>query len=105
MSYKITGDPITFQPDVKGGWGILPDQLTEDIGSKLYERGLPILKLGSNIILQITHAESEWKSSQIDNCTVPSQQWRFNALDKDGTSIPLRVDTSLASAANGSQVR
>jgi len=82
MSYKITGDPDTFQPEVKGGWGICPEQLTKDIGSQLYWRGLPILKLGSNIILQITHAESEWKSRQIDNCTVPSQQWRFNAVEK-----------------------
>ena len=73
MSYKITGDPDTFQPEVKGGWGICPEQLTKDIGSQLY-------------------SESEWKSSQIDNCTVPSQQWRFNAVDKDGTFVPLRVD-------------
>ncbi|KAL7527143.1 hypothetical protein ACHAXR_001827 [Thalassiosira sp. AJA248-18] len=100
LSYKITGNPDKFQPEVKGGWGSSPEDLTKDIGGQLYDRALPILKLGSNIMLQITHAESEWKSNQIDNSTVPSQQWRFNAVDGDGTSIPLRVDTTLTSAAN-----
>ncbi|KAL7535206.1 hypothetical protein ACHAXR_006338, partial [Thalassiosira sp. AJA248-18] len=85
LSYKITGNPDKFkEPEVKGGWGPSPEDLTKDIGGQLYDRALPILKLGSNIMLQITHAESEWKSNQMDNSTVPSQQ----------------VDTTLTSAAN-----
>ena len=99
-SYKITGDPEIYQPSIEGGWGATPNQLTKEIGECLYDKGLPILQTGSNILLQITHAEFEWKSNQIDNCTVWCRQWKFSAVDGDGTAIPLRVDSTLNSAAN-----
>ncbi|KAL7545105.1 hypothetical protein ACHAWF_008472 [Thalassiosira exigua] len=100
LSYKITGDPKTFKPQDKGGWGAETNALTKDIGASLFAQTVPDLSGGSNVILQITHSESEWVKRTIDNSTVLWQRWKFTAVDGDGTSILLRVDSTLSSAAN-----
>jgi len=101
LCYEITGDPKKFPVPMKeGGWGVALTELTKDIGNSLFDRGLPLLQECSDIVLQITHSQCDWKPTTIDNCTVKSPNWRFSAIDADGTSIPLRVDSSLHSAAN-----
>ena len=101
LAYKVTGDPVTYQPPVvEKAWSFGIENLTINIGNCLYDPGLPILQMVSNIVVQITHAKSKMQSTEIDNISSAIRQWRFMGRDGDGTSIPLRVDTSLTSAAN-----
>ena len=100
LAYEITGDPSKFRPRKEEGWVINIDDLTKDVGSLLFDRGIPIMKPHGNICLLVTHAEMGTKSYELDNCTDNIRQWKFTAIDGDNKSIVLRIDTSLNTAGN-----
>lgn len=100
LSYKITGDPRKYPPSVSQEWGATSDELTVAIGERIKDMAAPVLQLESDVVLQITHADSAWRAAEVDGTTIRSRQWKFTAVDGDGTAIPLRVDSTLHTSAN-----
>ena len=100
LAYLITGDTDTYRSSGSiTGWGIDTDELSKGFGQKLHDRGMCIHTHGKDVTLQITHVDSERMSLQLYDNNIPFCKWKFSAVDGDGVSINLRVDSTLNSVA------
>lgn len=102
LAYEITGDPQKYRPETEEeGFGEGTECLTKDIGALLFGKQLSIMEAKTDAIyLQITHAESNSGSRDIAGTTVNVRKWKFMAVDGDGKSIVLRIDSTLNTAGN-----
>lgn len=102
LAYEITGDPRKYRPETEDeGFGVGVEHLTKHVGSLLFGRELDIMKpCTDDVFLQITHADSEMQRKVIDGTTVNVRRWKFSAVDGDGKTILVRIDSTLNCAGN-----